>query len=52
VSFRFACCPEGYADHKTLDKTGKILLGVLIGLMVLVFGGLALVFSMAGAQQY
>lgn len=51
VSFRFACCPEGYADHKTLDKTGKILLAVLITLMVLMMGVIAIAFSMVGAQH-
>ncbi|MDD7983742.1 hypothetical protein PQO01_02125 [Lentisphaera marina] len=49
VSFRLACCPEGYADHKTLDKTAKILLGVMVAFIVLSVGAVALAVSMAEA---
>ena len=35
VGLRCLICPEGYADHKTLDTGGKIAGGILIGLIVL-----------------
>ena len=28
--------PEGYADHKTLDTAGKIIVGIFLGLIALV----------------
>ena len=35
VGLRCLICPAGYADHKTLDRTGKIISGILIALLVL-----------------
>jgi len=35
VSIPSAIYPEGYADTKKLDKTGKILVGVFVGCIVL-----------------
>ncbi len=36
VGLRCLAAPEGYADHKTLDTAGKIIIGLVIGLFVLV----------------
>jgi len=36
VGLRCLAAPEGYADHKTLDTAGKIIIGLIIGLFVLV----------------
>ena len=38
VSVRMLAAPEGYADHKTLDGPGKVIIGVLIGMFVMVIG--------------
>jgi uncharacterized membrane protein YhaH (DUF805 family) len=38
VSLRMLAAPEGYADHKTLDGPGKVIIGVLIGMFVMVIG--------------
>ena len=35
LAYRICCCPEGYADHKTLDKTGKILIGILVFFVIM-----------------
>lgn len=47
IGVRALICPEGYADHKTLDTPAKIIVGILLafigvilcfGLYVLLFG--------------
>ena len=35
VGLRCLICPEGYTDHKTLDTTGKVLVGILLGAVIL-----------------
>ena len=35
VAVRCVAAPEGYADHKTLDTTGKIIVGIVIALIAL-----------------
>ena len=45
VAVRCLAAPEGYADHKTLDSTGKIIIGLFLGVVLLVI--LAVVFSTA-----
>ena len=35
---RCLAAPEGYADHKTLDTAGKVIVGVILGLFVLAIG--------------
>ncbi len=35
VGLRCLICPEGYADHKTLDLAGKMISGILIAIIVL-----------------
>jgi len=35
VALRCIACPEGYADHKTLDTAAKVILGIFLGLFVL-----------------
>ena len=42
VGVRCLVCPEGYADHKTLDGPAKIILGIAIAAIVLAV--LAIVF--------
>lgn len=37
AGYRFMFCPEGWGDSRTLDKGGKIALGIFIALMLLVF---------------
>ena len=37
LAYRICICPEGYADHKTLDKTGKILIGIFAFFIILLF---------------
>ena len=44
IAVRLIAAPAGYADHKQLDTPGKILVGLMIGLMVF---GLALLFAVA-----
>lgn len=44
IAVRLIAAPAGYADHKQLDTPGKILVGLMIGLMV---AGLMLVFLVA-----
>jgi uncharacterized membrane protein YhaH (DUF805 family) len=34
--FKICCCPEGYADHKTLDKNGKILSGIFVFFVIFI----------------
>ena len=36
VGLRCLAAPEGYADHKTLDTSGKVIIGVILGLFALV----------------
>ena len=38
VAIRLLAAPAGYADHKTLDGPGKIIVGIIIGLFLLVIG--------------
>jgi uncharacterized membrane protein YhaH (DUF805 family) len=44
VAFRYLywihICPPGYEGHRTLDKNGKIILGILIFLFVLTMAGI------------
>jgi len=35
VAFLMLVAPEGYADHKTLDTSGKVVCGLFIGFMIL-----------------
>lgn len=42
VGIRCLACPEGYAQHKTLDTAGKIVGAIFIALMVLAFVGVFL----------
>lgn len=35
ISWRMFACPAGYDDHKQLDTAGKVLTGILIGLIAL-----------------
>jgi uncharacterized membrane protein YhaH (DUF805 family) len=35
VGLRCLAAPEGYADHKTLDGPGKVIVGLFIGLIVM-----------------
>jgi len=35
VAVRCVAAPEGYADHKTLDTAGKIIVGIVIALIAL-----------------
>ena len=48
VAFRALACPEGYADHKTLDTPAKVIAGLFITFLVLsvlaFFGALARTF--------
>lgn len=37
VAVKLIAAPEGYSVHKTLDTPGKIIVGVMLGLIVLVF---------------
>ena len=43
AGYRFMFCPEGWGDTRTLDKKGKIALGLCIGLFVLAMVGLLFV---------
>ncbi len=36
VALRCLAAPEGYADHKTLDSTGKIIMWIFIGFIALI----------------
>ena len=45
VGIRCIACPEGYADHRTLDTAGKIIVGLFFAMfaliiLALVVGGL------------
>ncbi|MEM6692178.1 MAG: hypothetical protein AAF664_22305, partial [Planctomycetota bacterium] len=44
IGLRCLACPEGYADHKTLDTTGKVIAGIIIALILL---SVILVFALA-----
>lgn len=46
VAVRCIACPEGYADHRTLDTPGKIIVGLFLGLFALVV--LALFYASVG----
>ena len=46
VAIQCIAAPEGYAQHKTLDTAGKVIIGLFLGGIVLV---IALVF-LAGAR--
>ncbi|MGB1129666.1 MAG: GYF domain-containing protein [Haloferula sp.] len=35
IGWRMFACPSGYHDHKQLDTAGKVLTGIMIGLIVL-----------------
>ena len=37
VAVKLIAAPEGYAVNKTLDTPGKVIVGVMLGLIVLVF---------------
>ena len=41
VGFRCIACPEGYADHRTLDTAGKIWVGLFVALILLVVVAIA-----------
>ena len=43
VGIRCLACPEGYAQHKTLDTAGKVIGIIFLAVMVLVFAGIFLV---------
>ena len=43
VGIRCLACPEGYAQHKTLDTAGKVIGIVFLAAMVLAFAGVFLV---------
>lgn len=36
VAMRCLICPEGFADHRTLDTIGKVIGGLLLGLILLI----------------
>jgi uncharacterized membrane protein YhaH (DUF805 family) len=36
VALRCLAAPEGYADHKTLDTPGKVIIGIFLAIFVLV----------------
>ncbi|MFO0132992.1 MAG: DUF805 domain-containing protein [Planctomyces sp.] len=42
VSVKCIAAPEGYADHKTLDTSGKVVVGLLLAAIVLTVAALAL----------
>ena len=48
VAVRIMACPEGYADHQKLDQAAKIIIGLFLGLIVLIFG-LAILAAVLGA---
>ena len=35
LAFRLIACPEGYADHRTLDTAGKIMVGLFLAMFAL-----------------
>jgi hypothetical protein len=43
AGYRFMFCPEGWGDTRTLDKKGKIALGLFIALILLAFVGVLFV---------
>ena len=43
VGIRCLACPEGYAQHKTLDTAGKVIGIIFLAMIVLVFAGVFLV---------
>ena len=36
VGVRYIACPEGYADHQTLDTAGKVIVGLFFAMIALV----------------
>lgn len=46
LGIRCLACPEGYADHKTLDTPAKIIVGIILSLFVL---GMVMAFAL-GSQ--
>ena len=42
VSVKCIAAPEGYADHKTLDTSGKVVVGLLLAAIVLTVAAIAL----------
>ncbi|MFK8111084.1 MAG: hypothetical protein AB8B91_02725 [Rubripirellula sp.] len=43
VGVRAIACPEGYADHRTLDTAGKVIIGLFFGAIALAVLGVVLV---------
>ena len=35
IGWRMFACPAGYEDHRTLDTAGKVISGIVIGLVAL-----------------
>jgi len=42
VSVKCIAAPEGYADHKTMDTSGKVVVGLLLAAIVLTVAALVL----------
>lgn len=42
VAVRAFACPAGYADHRTLDTAGKIIVGLCLAMLALFFIGLVI----------
>lgn len=36
IALRCIAAPEGYADHKTFDTAGKVIIGLIVGAFVLI----------------
>lgn len=45
VGLRCLACPEGYADHKTLDTAAKVIIGIFFGLLLLAVAAVVLAVS-------
>ena len=45
VAIQCIAAPEGYAQHKTLDTAGKVIIGLFLGAIVLVIAIVALILS-------
>ena len=39
VVIRCIACPEGYADHRTLDTAGKVIVGLFFAMFALLIIG-------------
>lgn len=48
IAILLIAAPEGYADHKTLDTPGKLIVGIHLGLFVLVLILVAVAIGMGG----